>query len=53
MAESISLSTYNFSVEDYHKMIDEEILKESEKVELIEGKIVVIDYDKTPLQFVD
>jgi len=38
----ISIPTYNFSVEAYHKLVDVGILKEDDKVELIEGQIVII-----------
>ncbi len=44
MAESIPISipTYNFSVETYHKMADTGILKPTDRVELIEGKIITM-----------
>ena len=44
MTESINISvpTYNFSVEAYHKLVDVGILKEDDSVELIEGQIVTM-----------
>jgi len=44
MAESIPISipTYDFSVETYHKMADKGILKPTDRVELIEGKIITM-----------
>ncbi len=42
MAESIPISipSYDFSVESYHKLTEVGILKPNDKVELIEGKII-------------
>lgn len=50
MAESIPIftPTYDFSVETYHKMIDLGILKPSDKVELIEGKIITMSPMNSP-----
>lgn len=44
MAESIPISipTYNFSVEAYHKMAETGVLKPTDRVELIEGKIITM-----------
>ncbi len=36
----ISIPTFNFSVESYHKLIDAGVFKPTDKVELIEGKII-------------
>ena len=41
-ANNISIPTYNFSVAAYHKLMDVGILKEDDKVELIEGQIVTM-----------
>jgi len=40
--------TYDFTVETYHKMADLGILKPTDKVELIEGKIVTMSPMKSP-----
>lgn len=44
MAESNPISTpaFSFSVENYHKMADAGILKSTDRVELIEGKILTM-----------
>ena len=43
-----ALPIYHFSVEAYHKLVDAGILKEDEKVELIEGKIITMSPIKSP-----
>jgi len=50
MAESIPISipTYNFSVEAYHKMAETGVLKPTDRVELIEGKIITMSPMKSP-----
>ncbi len=50
MTESIPnfVMTYNFSVEDYHKMADFGILKHTDSVELINGQIIEVTRDKLP-----
>jgi len=42
MAESIPISipSFDFSVESYHKLVSSGVLKPTDKVELIEGKII-------------
>lgn len=44
MAESIPITipTFDFSVESYHKLADIGILKPTDRVELIEGKIITM-----------
>jgi len=44
MAESIpvTIPTFNFSVEAYHKLAETGILKPTDRVELIEGKIITM-----------
>lgn len=44
MAESIPITipTYDFFVESYHKLADTGILKPTDRVELIEGKIITM-----------
>ena len=44
MAESIPITTptFNFSVEAYHKMAEIGIIKPTDRVELIEGKIITM-----------
>lgn len=44
MAESIPINTptFNFSVEAYHKMAETGIIKPTDRVELIEGKIITM-----------
>ncbi len=44
MAESIPITTptFNFSVEAYHKMAETGIIKPTDRVELIEGKIITM-----------
>lgn len=48
MSESIQISvpTYEFSVEAYHRLVDVGILKEDDRVELIEGQII----NRTPIR---
>lgn len=38
--EALKVRRYSFSVEDYHTMVEAGVLKEDERVELIEGEIV-------------
>jgi len=43
-----SLPIYSFSVASYHKLVDAGILKEDERVELIEGKIITMSPIRSP-----
>jgi len=50
MAESIPISipTFDFSVESYHKLVSSGVLKPTDKVELIEGKIIPMSPINSP-----
>ena len=50
MAESIPISipSYDFSVESYHKLTEFGVLKPTDKVELIEGKIIPMSPIRSP-----
>lgn len=50
MSESINISlpTYQFSVDAYHRLVEVGILKEDDKVELIEGQIIQMTPIKSP-----
>ena len=50
MSESINISlpTYQFSVDAYHRLVEVGILKEEDKVELIEGQIIQMTPIKSP-----
>lgn len=50
MAESIPISipSFDFSVESYHKLVSSGVLKPTDKVELIEGKIIPMSPINSP-----
>ncbi len=50
MSESINISlpTYQFSVDAYHRLVEVGILNENDKVELIEGQIIQMTPIKSP-----
>lgn len=45
---NISLPTYQFSVDAYHRLVEVDILKEGDNVELIEGQIIQMTPSKSP-----